>query len=124
MIAFEVSLNGKRICTAGVHDLGVLSAILTWVRRRPAHGRDRTTIEEELTAEAGGLHHDSAGRGEHLRWVHRALKVGDRVAVRVIDTTRLDEPAERYRSEPPAAVAKVKRRSRGAAGPAAPRRGR
>jgi hypothetical protein len=31
MLTFEVSLNGKRSCVAGVEDFGVLSAILTHV---------------------------------------------------------------------------------------------
>jgi hypothetical protein len=34
MIVFEVSLNGARLCTAGV-DAGVLSAILGWVGGEP-----------------------------------------------------------------------------------------
>src|SRR5207244_13340347 len=61
MIAFEVSLNRKRVCTAGVPDFGVLSAILSWVRRRPDQSRGGKTIEEELTAEVGGLHSEVSG---------------------------------------------------------------
>jgi hypothetical protein len=62
MIAFEVSLNGKRVCTAGVQDFGVLSAIVSWVRRRPAQSRDGKTIEEELTVEVGGLVTEAPGQ--------------------------------------------------------------
>lgn len=34
MIAFEETLKGKRVCTEGVEDFGVLSTVLTWVRRK------------------------------------------------------------------------------------------
>jgi len=30
MIAFEVSLNGNKVCNAGVGDVGVLTTIITW----------------------------------------------------------------------------------------------
>ncbi|WP_414618836.1 hypothetical protein [Calothrix sp. CCY 0018] len=33
MIAFEISLNGEHICTAGVEEIGSLNAITTWAKR-------------------------------------------------------------------------------------------
>jgi hypothetical protein len=46
MRAFEVSLNGKKLCLAGIGDDGVLTAIVDWVT-----GRDRA----DLFLEVGGL---------------------------------------------------------------------
>ena len=34
MIAFKLSINREYVCTAGVPAFGVLSAIITWVRRK------------------------------------------------------------------------------------------
>ena len=97
MIVFKVSLNGKRVCTAGVRNFGVVSAIVTWVRRRPEKSRDGKSIEEELTADIGGLDSDA---NEHLKWLARRLNVGDRITVEVVDADRVDKPKRRYRDDP------------------------
>jgi hypothetical protein len=53
MIAFEISIDGQKKCTAGVSDVGVASVIASWVcraSRDPTSGQpipDR--FEEELT---------------------------------------------------------------------------
>ena len=108
MIAFKLSINGEYICTAGVRDFGVVSAIITWVRRKPENGRDgeTKTIQEELTAELGGL--DSKSR-EHLKWWSQRLRVGDRVSIEVVDAKRADKPKRRYRDDPKV-VERAKRR--------------
>jgi hypothetical protein len=108
MIAFDVSLNGKRACVAGVEDFGVLSAILTWVRRHP-ETRRRGRTADELTVEVSGLQSQHPGPGEHLKWLSRNLRVGDRVSIRVVDTRKVDEPKTRYRDNP-ATVERAKRR--------------
>jgi hypothetical protein len=106
MIAFRVSLNGTRVCTAGIRDFGVLSAIVTWVRRRPEHGRDGGTIEEHLTVEVGGF--TSTSR-HHSQWLRRRLRVGDRVSIDVVDAAKADRPKHRYRDDP-RALERAKRR--------------
>ena len=97
MIAFKVSLNGKHICTAGVRDFGVVSAIVTWVRRKPEKSRDGRSIEEELTADIGGLDSDV---NEHLKWLARRLHLGDRMAVEVVESDSVDKPKRRHRNDP------------------------
>ena len=78
-VAFKVSLNGRRVCIAGVSDLGVLSAIATWVRRRrPEKAGD---VDEELLLEVAGL---DSNVQQHLRWLHRRLRVGDRVTIEIL----------------------------------------
>jgi hypothetical protein len=97
VIAFKVSLNGKHVCTAGVGEFGVVSAIVTWVRRRPEKSRDGKSIEEELTADIGGLDSDA---NEHLKWLARRLRVGDRITLEVINADRVHKPKRRYRDDP------------------------
>ena len=109
MIAFEVSLNGKRACVAGVEGFGVLSAILSRVRRHPEKRRHGRTAEEGLTVDVGGLRSEDSGPGEHLRWLSRGLRVGDRVSIRVVDTLKVDVPATRHRDDP-VTIERAKRR--------------
>lgn len=64
MRAFNVSLNGKKLCLAGVGEPGVLSAIVNWV------AGDR---EADMFIEVGGLANE-----EHVGWVNqKRLQVGD-----------------------------------------------
>jgi hypothetical protein len=97
MIAFTISLNGTEVCTAGVRDVGVLSAIVTWVRRRPKNSRRGRATEEQLVFEVGGLDSDA---NEHLKWLSQRLRVGDRVAIDVIESESVDTPKRRHRDDP------------------------
>lgn len=97
MIALKVSLNGRRVCTAGVRDFGAVSAIVTWVRRKPERSRNSKRIEEELTVDIGGLDSDA---NEHLKWLARRLDVGDRITVEVVDSNRVDKAKRRHRDDP------------------------
>jgi len=97
MVAFKVSLNGKNVCIAGVRGRGVLSAIATWVGRRR---------KSEFLLEVAGL--DSNAK-EHLDWLRRKLRVGDRVAIEILEAARVDTPKRRHRDDP-AVVDRAKRR--------------
>ena len=97
MTCFEVSVNGERLCRAGVGEFGVLSAMTSWVRRRDPPPSDvEDWREEELVLDVGGLH--AGGRGgddEHRRWPGRPLKLGDVVTIQVIENETCDEPESR-----------------------------
>ena len=85
MIGFEVTLNGKHLCTAAAGEKGVLTAGVTWVLR-PAEGVKEPS---DLRLEVGGLAADA-----HLRWPSpRRLAVGDEVLVRIVETSQADPPA-------------------------------
>ena len=106
MIAFEISIDGQRACTAGVSPSGVASVIATWVRRpsgEPADG-----LEEELTLEVGGLAHDPDGASVHLSWLRQPLKPGQHVTIAVLEAEVVDPPRQRVR-EDPARAAQQKR---------------
>jgi hypothetical protein len=104
MIAFEVSLNGKKVCVAGVGHLGVLTTMLSWVRRegRNTETREPENVDEELTLNVGGL---ISSKNEHVRWTENELTVGDEVRVRVMNLESVDPPCDR-KTEDPAEVIK------------------
>ena len=86
MKAFQVHLNGKKLCVAGFseHDV-VLTAIVDYVS---GDGRD------ELALSVGGL---ITPKGEYVRWVgRRRLRSGDEVNVKIIDAQSADSPRERH----------------------------
>jgi len=97
MICFEVCVNGKVVCTAGVGDLGVLTAMLVWVKREPNNcpeGLDIATwSQEELNLSIGGsIGHGEQGH-EFLDWIKdHGISVGDEIAIRILSQTNCDEP--------------------------------
>jgi len=111
MIAFEVSVDGRKACTAGV-PAGVTSVIATWVRRPSRDPASSDPVgdrrEEELTLEVGGLTHDPDGASVHLSWLRQPLAVGQRITFAVVETEAVD-PAQSREREDPAGVARRKR---------------
>jgi hypothetical protein len=84
MIGFEVTLNGRRLCTAGAIDASVLTTIVSFLGKR-----------NELELEIGGLVDEA-----HLKWPSPgSLAVGDEVTVRIIETDRPDPPAISQRDD-------------------------
>jgi hypothetical protein len=91
MRAFEVSLNGKKLCVAGVGDTGVLTAIVNWVGK----GGDG-----DFGLEVGGLITPS---NQHVSWIPtRPLQVEDEVHIRIVETDRVDEPLQKNTPKTPA----------------------
>jgi hypothetical protein len=91
MTVFDVSVNGRKLCRAGVGADGVLNAIISWVKLTgPAlqEARRRRHPAEELRLHVGGLAGDT-----HRRWPERSLQVGDRVAVDVTSAKTFDAPS-------------------------------
>ncbi|HET9409944.1 MAG TPA: hypothetical protein VFO39_22095 [Candidatus Sulfotelmatobacter sp.] len=99
MRAFKVSVNGKKLCVAGVGNDGVLSAIANWIGGRKDDGMD--------FLEVGGLVSPSR---EHVSWVRqKPLGVGDKIEIEVLEAARVDKPKSRHR-ENPAAVLEYNKR--------------
>jgi hypothetical protein len=112
MTAFEVHLNGKSLCTAGIGEAGVLTAIATWISRAvPTTGgqRRRQRYEKELDLRIGGLTHDCDGANVHIEWAGRPLRHGDEIRIKVVQVRRASRPRRRKR-ESPRLVEKQKRR--------------
>jgi hypothetical protein len=88
MRAFEVSLNRKKLCLAGIGDDGVLTAIVHWVPRKG---------EGDLFLTVGGL---ISPVSEHVTWVRQDLSVVDEISVRIVETSSTDKPIKRERTHP------------------------
>ncbi|NVJ27512.1 hypothetical protein HUW62_40500 [Myxococcus sp. AM011] len=89
MLCFRVLRNGRHLATAGVPDFGVLSTILTWVRRPD----DESNANPELELHVGG----SVGRqySENLTWCDVPIRAGDVLTVEVRDDLEADPPRTR-----------------------------
>lgn len=96
MRAFKVSLNGKKLCLAGVGDRGVLSSIVNWVAGDAG---------ADLFMEVGGLANE-----EHVAWINQKhLQVGDEIRVKIVEARSVDKPVEKRRTHP-AETLKAKKR--------------
>ena len=84
MIAFQIRLNGKKACQAGIGADGVLSTTITFA---PVRGKDATRLY------VGGL---IMPKEEHVRWKQAVLRVGDEVRVKVIQADTVDKPSARF----------------------------
>lgn len=102
MIAFKILVNGVQVCTAGAEDLGVLNAIVNAVGPL---GRDAVGMRKDEAPDVfltvGGLTSRGGEADEHLRWTeHKALAVGDRVEILIVDAGGADEPVSRLAKVP------------------------
>jgi hypothetical protein len=89
MRALEVHLNGKRLCLAGIGDDGVLTASVVSVT-----GRDRA----DQVLEVGGL---VGPTDENVSWTKgKALRLGDRIQIKLVEASAVDKPIERHRTDP------------------------
>jgi hypothetical protein len=87
MKAFDVRLNGNRLCVAGIGEDGVMTTVINHVI---GHGHD------ELSLRVGGL---LSPIEEHVTWKRLSLEVGDKVEVRIIEAEAIDRPKERFRGD-------------------------
>ena len=90
MRAFEVSLNGKRLCIAGIRNDGVLTTNVTYapVRKR---GETRVYI--------GGL---ILPEDEHVFWKQSTLRLGDELRIKIVEKSSVDRPHTRFPRDPAA----------------------
>jgi hypothetical protein len=77
--------------------------------RRRAHSQSHSGIEEELTFDVSALDGHDPKWTEHLKWLSKALHVGDSISIRIVEVEAADPPVERYRDDPEA-VERAKRR--------------
>jgi hypothetical protein len=93
MKSFEVKINGKKQCTAGVGQNGVLTAILSFAKRtRASHETDQASESEILDIRVAGSANIDPGTSEHLEWLHRDLSVGDEITIKIVEVLECDEP--------------------------------
>jgi hypothetical protein len=80
MRAFEIRLNGKRLCIAGMEEGMLLCGVACTENnnRRGDVGLDMTGI--------------SYLKEELVRWKRRTLRTNDVVRVKIIETNKVDKP--------------------------------
>ncbi len=96
MKCFEVTINGKKVCTAGIEDDGVLTAILCFTRRKNSSERNAETQQlnysESLDLSVGGLANRGREMKEHIEWFNQNLAVGDEIVIKIIEAPECDDP--------------------------------
>jgi hypothetical protein len=94
MIAFEITINGKKFLVAGIDDWDSIHTNIMALRESSDDDTDFFDIK------VGGLAKEvEEGKLEHVRWPATNLNVGDEVIIRIIETDNADEPIKRYRSD-------------------------
>jgi hypothetical protein len=89
MRAFDIHLNDKKLCVAGIGDDGVLTTIVSWVT-----GRGRS----DLFLHVGGIVNPA---NEHVAWTdQKPLHVGDRIQLEIIESASVDKPKKKQRTHP------------------------
>jgi hypothetical protein len=84
MTAFEVSVDGQRVCLSGVGEHGSLDAFICWIGDA---GR-----EPEFFLRIGGY---GAIGEEHVHWTAPGIGVGSDIRVRIVQVDSVDPPTER-----------------------------
>lgn len=101
MTVFDVYVNNRRCCRAGVGADGVLTAIVHWVKLTGPAARNARRLGqplEESRIQVGGL-----SKGTHRSWLERTLTVGDHVAIALGKAGMADRPLPQRSPVPRAA---------------------
>ena len=102
MIAFEVKLNGKRLCVAGAEDLSVLHTSIVAVGKlgsKTVPARPDETSPDIYYSISGLTARRDPAKDVHLNWKSIApLKVGDIIQVQVLETSKTDRPKSRKKA--------------------------
>jgi hypothetical protein len=102
MIAFEVRINGKRVCVAGAEDLAVLTATVSACGKLGAR-----TVPARPDDESGEVFYSVTGltarpdpeNDVHMRWRSvEPLQIGDVLEVRIIDAEKTDRLKSRVKA--------------------------
>ena len=79
MIAFEILVNGQRVCVAGAS--AVVGQTLSWT----------PNMKNNARLSVGGIDKREAG-DDMVSWPVPSIVVGDEITIRVIETDAVDEP--------------------------------
>ncbi|HYN09876.1 MAG TPA: hypothetical protein VES67_21005 [Vicinamibacterales bacterium] len=98
MTVFDVYVNDRKICRAGVGRDGVLDAIVSWVKLIGPAARQARRLKSPL--EETRLHVGGLRDGSHRKWPVPELKIGDRVTIQVLRAEAFDPPGRVERPDP------------------------
>jgi hypothetical protein len=88
-LGFQVQLNDETPIRAGDDAISVLTAMVTYVASR-----------QEIELRVGGLFARQSSGNEHVDWLQRELRVGDRIVLTVTDSRDVDPPVHRTQEDP------------------------
>jgi len=98
-LRFQVFINGRRMCISGLDGDGVLSIVLSRVKRSPDAypGKNKHPLKmskaawskERTDVSVGGL---DLATDEHLHWLRRDLRVGDKISIKLLPSGEYDTP--------------------------------
>jgi hypothetical protein len=86
MPAFLISVNGRKLCTAGLAEDGVVTTIVNAISNQ---GPEAGAEKEVLELHVGGL---ISRTREHVAWLERQLEPGDEISIRILDHASPDAP--------------------------------
>lgn len=99
MLAFKIEIDGEDFLIAGFEDWSILSLHVNASRGSPTAPFESTRFDEARFS-VGGLSESNAhGISHHVRWKEKALPIGSRVTVTVVESDHPDVPLKRYRSD-------------------------
>ena len=84
-LGFQVQLNDETPIRAGDAAISVLTAVVTYVVSR-----------HEIELRVGGLFAPQSSAKEHVEWIQRELRVGDRIVLTITGSGDVDPPARRF----------------------------
>ena len=86
MRAFDVHVNGKKLCLAGVGIDGAFAAIISHVVDKDRDG---------IRVSVGGTRGVTSALDENIQWASRTLKTGDEITLRIVEAESVDRPRTR-----------------------------
>lgn len=96
MLSFEITINGEKICSAGIEsEFGLLTSILSWAKRDTSQLPEVERVKvpaEELKLTVGGQVREKDSKQINVQWVGRYLSIGDEITIRIIETSDIDKP--------------------------------
>ena len=98
MKVFDVAINDRKICRAGVGADGVLTTMVTWVKLTGQAAKEARRLGHPL--DEARMHVGGLRKNTHFAWVDRHLRAGDRVTIGVTQARRSDPPARQKRNDP------------------------
>jgi hypothetical protein len=89
MRAYEVFLNGERLCIAGVPGEGTSTIEVSDFKKNE--------VDDEARLDVRAFEYPTR---EYLSWTNAPLSLGDEVRLRVLESNSVDEPKARRREDP------------------------
>jgi len=92
-LRFEVTLNGRVLCVAGMNRNGIVMVTVgseNWPGPDPGESARGTPPGEENTV----FVHGYTDGDDDWRWVHERISAGDEILIRVLPTGPYDPPNE------------------------------